>query len=149
MIRAADEAPLEPAWQALRLRDAALVFIGGGLGSLVRWSLDLWLGGGQTMPATVTVNIVGSFLVVFAPALLTSSVAVRTLIVPGVIGGFTTYSTFAVEVMRLIERGDFVAAAGYALALVAAGLAAAGLGWWAAGRVDAQRLARRERGRTR
>lgn len=148
MNRATPEPPLEPTWKALRARDAALVFVGGGLGSLVRWSLDLWLGGGQTMPATITVNIVGSFLVVFVPALLSSSVAVRTLVVPGVIGGFTTYSTFAVEVMRLFERGDFVAGAGYALALVAAGLVAAGAGWWAAGRVDALRLARREQGST-
>jgi fluoride exporter len=82
---------------------------------------------------TFTVNVVGSFLL----GLVTSAVT-RGLLPAGVLaavgtgfcGALTTYSTFGYETLRLAEEGAGLEAVANVLASVAAGLAAAGLGWW-------------------
>lgn len=118
--------------------DAIAVFVGGGLGSLGRWALTFvpWKTVGEAgFPlATLVTNVAGAFLigivVAAAPAAGLSPRA-TLLLKTGVCGGFTTFSTFALETGDLLEHGALGAAAAYLLLSfslgVAAGLAAQAL----------------------
>jgi fluoride exporter len=113
---------------------ALLVAAGGALGSLGRYGLA------QAMPpqhgwpvGTLTANLVGSFLLGVLLEVLgrrgpeTPGVQrVRLAVGTGVLGGFTTFSTLALETERLLAAGSVGTALGYAgLTLVAGVLAAA------------------------
>ncbi|MDK3255227.1 fluoride efflux transporter CrcB [Blastococcus capsensis] len=111
-----------------------LASLGGALGALGRWGLAEALPPSPTgWPwATLLVNLTGCLLL---GALLAALAArspeppwVRPFLGIGVLGGYTTYSTFAVEVVRLAEDGSSLAAAGYVLASVVGGIAAVVLG---------------------
>jgi CrcB protein len=111
---------------------ALLVFLGGGLGSLARFGVGLLLGrpGDGAFPwATFTVNLVGSFalgiLAGYAAQRATTDWP-RTFLGIGVLGGFTTYSTFNQETLALVDARGPMAGGGYVLATVTACLVA---GW--------------------
>lgn len=53
----------------------------------------------------------------------------RILIFSGMLGGFTTFSAFAIETVTLLKRGDWVTAVSYVLLSVTLGIAALFLGW--------------------
>ncbi len=111
------------------------VAAGGALGSVLRfltsatvvahWPRHFYL-------ATLLVNIIGCFLIGFLSAyfLLRTDipVALRTGLTVGVLGGLTTFSSFSLEVLRLIEAGQFGVALSYLLGSVLGGLCAAWLG---------------------
>lgn len=88
------------------------VAAGGAIGCMARYGLTqfiqtLW---GRNFPlATLTINVLGSFLLgfLFFATLerLTMAPALRTAILTGGLGGFTTFSTFMVESMLLVEDG--------------------------------------------
>lgn len=111
-----------------------LAALGGALGSLARWSLA------EALPpspagwpwATLLVNLTGCLLLgALLAGLATRSPEpawVRPFLGVGVLGGFTTYSAFAVEVVGLVDRGAPVPAAGYVLASTVGGVAAVVLG---------------------
>ena len=84
------------------------------------------------LSATLLVNIVGCFLIGFLSAyfLLRTDIplALRTGLTVGVLGGLTTFSSFSLEVLRLIEAGQFGVALSYLLGSVLGGLCAAWLG---------------------
>lgn len=121
-----------------------LVCAGGALGSGARflvsqaWATAL----GPGLPwATLAINVVGSFLIsvvmyLFSPAGLLGE-DLRYLLATGVLGGFTTYSSFNFEVMALAQRGAWATAAGYVAATLAGGLVAGVAGWWLARAVTA------------
>ena len=103
----------------------------GGLAALARFRLDgavsRWLGGGFPW-GTLVVNGVGALL-----AGLVAGVApdegVRVLLAVGVLGSFSTFSTWMLETQRLAEDSrPWLAAANVALP-VAVGIAAVALGW--------------------
>jgi fluoride exporter len=116
-----------------------LICLGGALGTGARYLLATWAPRllGTSFPyATLTVNVVGSFLLgaVMHVGLTTSliSPALRQVLATGVLGGFTTYSTFNYETMELLRAGAFwLAGLNVAITLVlcllagALGLAAA------------------------
>ncbi|WP_347058619.1 fluoride efflux transporter CrcB [Blastococcus sp. HT6-30] len=111
-----------------------LAALGGALGSLARWSLAEAV---PTSPggwpwATLLVNLTGCLLLGALLAALTASSPepgwARPLLGVGVLGGYTTYSTFAVEVVALVEGGAPVWAAGYVLASAVGGVVAVLLG---------------------
>ena len=110
--------------------DAIAVFLGGGLGSLGRWALTFapWKTVGEAgFPlATLVTNVAGAFLigVVVALAPFALSPRMTLLLKTGVCGGFTTFSTFALETGDLLERGAYGAAAAYLLLSFALGVAA-------------------------
>lgn len=113
------------------MREFLLVALGGALGASGRFGVNLlapWSGAGVPW-GTLAVNTIGGF----AMGLL-FSVAVdnRPLLLfagIGVLGGFTTFSAFSMETVRLIERGDATTALLYAAASVIASAGAAYLGF--------------------
>lgn len=97
---------------------ALYVFVGGGAGAVLRHQLGRamthWLGP-QTVTAfpwaTLTVNVVGGLAMgllagYLARAGSNGGEAARLLVGVGLLGGFTTFSAFSLELMLLIERGQ-------------------------------------------
>jgi len=109
-----------------------LVCLAGGAGSGARYLVVTGLArvAGPVFPyGTLTVNVVGSFLLgaimELSLSLAVISPDVRVVLAAGVMGGFTTYSSFNYEVLAAVQRGAFALAAGY-LALTVLGCLAAG-----------------------
>jgi CrcB protein len=108
-----------------------LVFIGGGIGSALRHGSALlatrWFGTGLPY-GTLFVNIVGSFVMGLISEYwaLKSGLPqpVRLFLTTGLLGGFTTFSTFSLDTAALWERGDPMAAFGYALGSVVLSISA-------------------------
>jgi len=111
----------------------ALVFVaaGGALGAALRAAALRWNRPGRVPYATLAVNVTGSFALGWlAGGDLPVSPAVLAGLTAGVLGGYTTYSTFAVETALLAQAGR--RAAVYAAVTIAASIAAAGAGVWIA-----------------
>ncbi|GAD49415.1 protein CrcB homolog [Caenibius tardaugens NBRC 16725] len=115
------------------------VTLGGGLGSLLRYQTGrvlTWSFGPQTMTAfpwaTLTVNVVGSLIMGGLMGFLarhdSGGEVWRLLIGAGLLGGFTTFSSFSLELMMLIERGQPALALTYAAVSLFAGLTALYIG---------------------
>lgn len=112
-----------------------LVIAAGGIaGSLARYGVSLAISVdllGAFPWATLTVNAVGCLLIgMLATALPLSTKHwwARPLLITGVLGGFTTYSAFAMEAGLLLEAGRVVTAVGYVGATLLLGLLAVRLG---------------------
>ena len=104
---------------------------GGAMGACLRFATTLWLGS-PTMPAwpwaTFSVNVVGSFMFGVLVVVLTHWVSNdfwRLLLVTGVVGALTTFSTFSFEVVRMVEARAYLLAASYTLASVVVCISAA------------------------
>ena len=123
----------------VRLGDAALVGIGGAVGSIARWAVGVWLAGrlGFAFPyGTLAVNVSGSFaagLLLGLGDARSLATPARLLLLTGFLGGYTTFSAFAVETLRLAEQQGAGVAMLNVVTSLAVGLAAAALGL-AAGR---------------
>ena len=119
---------------------ALLVFLGGGLGSLARYGIARWFGQHAVGPVpwhTFAVNVVGSFLLGGLVGYATQrevSESARAFLSVGILGGFTTYSSFNNETLALFEQRGAATAGGYVLATVAVCLAAGCAGGWIARR---------------
>lgn len=84
---------------------------------------------GATFPwGTITVNILGSFAIGFLTELVArkfnASMEMRLLLVVGILGGFTTFSSFSLDTVALLEKGHTVPAIIYVLASVSVSLLA-------------------------
>lgn len=110
------------------------VFLGGGLGSLARYGTSIWLRGSsaQFPFSTLLVNLLGCFVLGY---LVTSPLFVERLSVPmrvglttGFLGGFTTFSTFGLDSVRLIQSDALLWMFSYIAMSVFGGFAAAYLG---------------------
>ncbi|MFO7955273.1 fluoride efflux transporter CrcB [Thioalkalivibrio sp.] len=107
---------------------------GGALGSALRFGMQEWMVAqfGRAFPwGTLGVNILGSFLIGVLAVLLVERMelhpAWRLLLVVGVLGGFTTFSTFSLEVVHMLDTDAWARALGYMLAsLLTCVFAAAG-----------------------
>lgn len=111
------------------------VAIGGAVGSVLRYWMSTWVYAlaGRGFPwGTFAVNVFGSLLIGFIATLMLErmevSPALRAGILIGVLGGFTTFSTFSLETLNLIEQGDFIKAILNAVVSVLACVGAAWLG---------------------
>ncbi|HUH11865.1 MAG TPA: fluoride efflux transporter CrcB [Longimicrobiales bacterium] len=106
------------------------IAIGGAAGAVARYGLGGWVQerGGFGFPwGTLAVNVFGSLLVGFTLRWLEAAPFgpdVRALLVVGVLGAFTTFSTFSYETVALLQDGAWGRAAGYAFGSVALGIAA-------------------------
>jgi CrcB protein len=112
------------------------VALGGALGSVLRFGIAEWT---RRLPvfaafpwATLGINVLGSFAlgVVSGWTLANPSASpqLRAFVMVGLLGGFTTFSTFALEGVALWQGDQPLRAAGYALGSVLLSLTAAALG---------------------
>ena len=101
------------------------VALGGALGSMARYALSTWIFqvSSHKFPyATLTVNVLGSFVmgilfvVIVERAALTQEM--RSLLMIGFIGAFTTFSTFSLDALGLWQNGHLFMALIYTLATV-------------------------------
>ena len=107
-----------------------LVGVGGLLGVLARYGVMRLAGPhGTAIWAVVGINIVGSFLLGLLVAESWFSRDVRDAVGVGFLGGFTTFSTFSVQIVVDVQAGEPARAALYLAASVLGGLAAAALGF--------------------
>ena len=102
-----------------------LVAVGGAAGSVARYLLNnqvrAWLGTGWPS-GILTINVLGGFLMGCLVAALAlrggDQERCRVMLGVGVLGGFTTFSAFSLDVAQMIERRDWVPAAAYSLGSV-------------------------------
>jgi CrcB protein len=119
---------------AADVRTLAAIAGGGVIGSVCRYEVGLWWPtDAQSFPwTTLAINLVGSallsVLIVLVTDVWTGRLLLRPLLGTGVIGGFTTYSTFSVDTERLLSGGR----TGLALAYVLSTLAVCGAASWGA-----------------
>ncbi len=124
------------------------VLAGSALGGLARYWLGAWVAGwtGPGFPwATLLINVLGSFVIgLFAAALgdrglfsvlldangqLAGFVDLRAFVMVGLCGGFTTFSSFSLQSLELLQAGRYGPALGYMAGSALACLAAAWTGW--------------------
>jgi len=127
------------------------ISLGATIGATARYKLATWIKvppGGFPW-ATLWTNISGSFLLGLLLIVLTErfppSRYVRPFAATGVLGAYTTFSTFSVETDVLIKDGHVALAAAYVASSLAAGLAAVWFGIAIGQRVPSMFLERRER----
>ncbi|CDH03616.1 fluoride efflux transporter CrcB [Xenorhabdus bovienii] len=100
------------------------VFIGGGLGSVLRWLISFRLNNASTPLAvgTLTANCVGAFIIGLGLAYFNKATHLdpvwKLMLTTGFCGGLTTFSTFSVEVVYLLQAGKI----GWALSSILANL---------------------------
>lgn len=112
------------------LRSTILVFAGGGLGASVRFLLGTWIAErtAATFPwNTLAINVSGALLIgLLLGYLLNVQAAVgwRLFLVVGVLGGYTTFSTFSLETVNLLRERSYLYAFGNIAASILLGLGA-------------------------
>jgi CrcB protein len=114
-----------------RLNPYVIVFLGAGIGGVARHALNnavpKVLGSGYPW-ATPIINITGSMLMGFLVGWLTFragsgwSQPLRLFVATGVLGGYTTFSTFSLETVLLVERNAYAGAFAYVLGSVVFGV---------------------------
>lgn len=102
---------------------------GGFLGAALRYGLGTLasarLGTFGFVWGTFSVNVLGSFAIGFFAPFWAEGNPRRVFVITGLLGGFTTFSSFSSDTLRLLQTGRPLAAFCYALGSVAFGLAAA------------------------
>ena len=114
------------------MKSLLIVALGGGLGSMARYSLSAWVlhhtADWKFPLGTFAVNVLGCFVAGLLAALAERhdllSPEARLLLFTGLLGGFTTFSAFGLETMFLIRRGELLVAGAYVAASVLFGLVA-------------------------
>ena len=109
-----------------------LVFLGGGLGSVARF----WIG--QLLPGawpwgTFSVNILGAALIGILGAVMSSAAPAepwRYYLFIGFLGGFTTFSSFSLEAVRMAQRQEWGSAALYVVSTNVLCLLSCAAAWW-------------------
>jgi CrcB protein len=107
-----------------------VVAAGGVLGSLGRLAVELAIPWSGVLPwATLIVNIVGALAIgVLATTIVEVRPWVRPFAITGVLGGFTTFSAFALQTGVLLDAGSTAAAAAYVAITLVGGLVAVAVG---------------------
>jgi CrcB protein len=108
------------------MRELLIAGVGGFLGSATRYGLSMamkpWT---SAFPwATLMINLVGCFLIGLLAPLVGHRPYWFVFVVPGILGGFTTFSAFGYETLKLAEAGRLLLASIYVVASVGLGLGA-------------------------
>lgn len=116
------------------IRELLAVGIGGAAGSIARYVLSYTMLAEQTLcgfPAgTFTVNAVGSLLIGLLAGAAADSAFVMRLLAIGFCGGFTTFSTFSADTVRLLRDGQYAPAALYMGLSIIVCIACVAVGIW-------------------
>jgi fluoride exporter len=129
----------------------AVIAAGGMIGTGARYGAGLlWPTAPHSFPwATLGINVSGCLLIGILLVALTEAWTAPTWVRPffatGVLGGYTTFSTYCVDIERLVSGGRAGTALGYLAATVLAALAAVTAGSWTTRRLLALKTARRVR----
>ena len=112
-----------------------LICLGGAIGTGARYMISVWIArtAGTGFPyGTLLVNVTGSFLLGLLMQLSLSAPAIsadmRLIIGAGILGGFTTYSTFNYETLALLREDAWALALAYAAATLIGCLVAGACG---------------------
>jgi CrcB protein len=119
------------------LFNAAIVGTGGFIGAICRYGMSAFVQRNQTLSAfpygTLLVNLAGCLLIGIAVGMIDQrhllGPEVRLFVLVGLLGGFTTYSTFAWETLTVAKGSGFVPALTYVSLHIIAGLALAAAGY--------------------
>ena len=112
-----------------------VVALGGAIGSMARYAVSTIQSPVVAFPyAIFIVNLSGGFLMGVVTALLalkfSVSSEVRAFLTTGILGGYTTFSTFSLESAMLIERHDYVTATSYVIGSAILSIVALFCGLW-------------------
>ena len=102
-----------------------LIALGGAIGSVLRYLMIAALGAPW---ATAAVNVLGSLAIGLLFILLDARAGWQLFLMTGVMGGFTTFSAFSLDTLKLIQHGQPAQAIAYVLVSVALSLVAVALG---------------------
>jgi CrcB protein len=139
-LRARTEVPRPSVWRG-QGPVVGVVAVGGAIGAVARYAASLWWPAeSDGFPwATFGINVVGCAVIGVFMVVITDVWAAHRLVRPffgtGVLGGFTTFSTYAVDIQKLVDAGHPRTALAYLAATLLAALAAVRLGVTAARRV--------------
>lgn len=119
-----------------------IVFVGSGIGGMMRHGVNVASTHlfGHSFPAgTLFVNIVGSLFMGLLAGVFVSKgdggQGLRLFLATGILGGFTTFSTFSLDAVTLYRRGEFAAAGAYAAGSVIVSVSALVVGLYLARRL--------------
>jgi CrcB protein len=94
------------------MKEFLLVFIGGGLGSALRFMFNKIIPDGSFPYSTLTVNMIGSFLIGVIIGYLISNNMLKSdyyyFLIIGICGGLTTFSAFSLENLNLLRSNDIL-----------------------------------------
>ena len=116
------------------MKQVLVVFIGGGIGSAVRYLLSRWLNNLEAaIPyGTLLSNVVGSLIIGFVLGYVAKSTSFSEtqtlLLATGFCGGFTTFSAFVFENYAFLKSGDYLNFISYTLGSIVLGLLAVFIG---------------------
>ena len=115
-----------------------LVGIGGALGAMARYGFGTLVGNvASGFPtATFLINILGSIAMGLLVGVLARTTPqfqneIRLFVAVGIFGGFTTFSSFSLDTVVLMERGDYLLAGAYIVGSVLLSIAGLMVGLWA------------------
>jgi CrcB protein len=114
-----------------QISNILLVFFGGGLGSAIRYFFSIIIKNSSNgfPTATFLVNVTGCFIIGLIYSLIqVENTALKLWLVVGVLGGFTTFSSFGLETIHLFGRGQSQIAILYVILSNLFGLAAVYIG---------------------
>jgi CrcB protein len=111
-----------------------LIFLGAGIGGAMRHAVNRAAAalGVSSVAGTLLVNVSGCLAAGLIAGFLTfrgeSSQSMRLFLITGILGGYTTFSAYSLDVVLLRERGDVAAAVAYAAGSVILSIAAVAAG---------------------